>query len=108
MSLGDCLHVSLFAVAICQSMCVCICVCAMCMCVRVKHGHSRWVSLGVSGAVPVLAPFYVSVPLKREGGERERDKESKQKDPDLKFSPLPLSWAKATVLQPQAYTTEDT
>lgn len=38
------------------------------------HGYSRWMSLGDSGAVPVLSPFYVSGPLieKRGWGERER------------------------------------
>ena len=40
----------------------------------IMHGHCTWISLGDSGAepVPVLVPFYVSVPLteKRDGKKK--------------------------------------
>lgn len=40
----------------------------------IMHGHCTWISLGDLGAepVPVLAPFYVSVPLteKRDGKKK--------------------------------------
>lgn len=52
------------------------------------HGHSLWVSPGDSGAVPVLALFYMFVPLTE---KRERESKSKQKDSDLKFAPYSLS-----------------